>query len=916
MAISLHGVFTWISVVLSLSLVSCLPLDREPLSAESSSRLDIPENRFQPDQGANSPPSSSPVPSAAATPTPTPTPIPTPTQALAPTPTPLAIVGTPVPPKPTATVTPTQMVTPTPTPTLASTPTPSATPAARAAPDQLPIGEISNARGGILKGWAQDPDTPAQPLVVRVYKEAGPEAGGTLLGEVLASRPGTNGNHAFEFTLPSNLYDGEARSIYAYALNSNPAKSGALLAGSGKTVQLLPDARKVGVLYQVALAFPFHKLSGGSTPLLSMEAIRRDPARHAGEWYRHGLGTIHQTFNLIYFVTQTNPVNEQAQPQPYCFFDGVPNEAPFNTINCNRAQMRAALRRHVRQLQAMGVDFLVLDNTNAYDFDPINPLAGFGSEVTYFRPLDVFLAEWKLASEEIEAAEATRGNLAFEAPKLTIFGVANTPPQQPYYRRMLTTLYDRPEYDSVFFKHQGKKVFFYVDPAEASNPPRPEDRVPTAENLAEIARHSILPVPMWTHGLSYFEVDTRAQSRYRMDFMAPCQVSRNGKTYGSTTSFLSGSQCDQYVTTQSPLGKTMTVSPSYQVPGAVASQAFGATGRLRGLTLKKQFEKVFREQPGFLMISSWNEHGAGPLFVRSYGTPVGMGDRARPFPSTPREQEADRLVSNRYSELIALYDLHSPASDRKQNALRIKSNLRAEFSIPDFLDFLDLVQNKFPELGSALMNYSHYVDTYGAEYSRDIEPTQEYGREIYDLTSQLVRHYKLGHTSCDPGLPYCQMNLNYQVVAAGKKPSAASYVYSSTAEWGHFAGQGYRQVCSLTGAQSEVCADPNEAEKFATPFISYNANRANHPNVVPILRCFNGVSGAYFFTTSAGECSAHPAYVPSGIVGYVAATKNHPATPEMTRILNRCRGPNFHLIAVDSPCPTGYIHEGVLGYAH
>jgi hypothetical protein len=46
------------------------------------------------------------------------------------------------------------------------------------------------------------------------------------------------------------------------------------------------------------------------------------------------------------------------------------------------------------------------------------------------------------------------------------------------------------------------------------------------------------------------------------------------------------------------------------------------------------------------------------------------------------------------------------------------------------------------------MHNSQWVDTYGSEFSRDIEPTEEYGDYYYNLMASCIRAYRNGSRAC------------------------------------------------------------------------------------------------------------------------------------------------------------------------
>ena len=95
-------------------------------------------------------------------------------------------------------------------------------------------------------------------------------------------------------------------------------------------------------------------------------------------------------------------------------------------------------------------------------------------------------------------------------------------------------------------------------------------------------------------------------SKGKWVFMSPCTDPVSG---GMTTSVVGLRDCNQRVTTGSPIGQrgtAVTVSPSYQMN--YASLPFQAAGKLGGLTLRAQFQQAFATRPDYLLIASYNEY--------------------------------------------------------------------------------------------------------------------------------------------------------------------------------------------------------------------------------------------------------------------------------------------------------------------
>lgn len=155
-----------------------------------------------------------------------------------------------------------------------------------------------------------------------------------------------------------------------------------------------------------------------------------------------------------------------------------------------------------------------------------------------------------------------------------------------------------------------------------------------------------------------------------------------------------------------------------------------------------------------------------------------------------------------------------------------------------------------------------FVDTYGVEFSRDIEPSREYGSMLYDLVRSCVRVYRAGSSTCDqPGEACCQGG-------------------SFSDRYASFDGPGGR-------------------------FVLYAGKLGPDPGRSALYHCRAGASDE-FFSPDAG-CEGTTVL---GQVGYVSTVKGG----ETLRSLRRCFGPSGHAYALGASCPAGTSPEAVLGY--
>jgi hypothetical protein len=155
-----------------------------------------------------------------------------------------------------------------------------------------------------------------------------------------------------------------------------------------------------------------------------------------------------------------------------------------------------------------------------------------------------------------------------------------------------------------------------------------------------------------------------------------------------------------------------------------------------------------------------------------------------------------------------------------------------------------------------------FVDTYGVEFSRDIEPTQEYGSMIYDLAASCIRVYRKGSETCDqPNEPCCQ--------------------------GGNFSDR----YATFNGAGGT--------------FVLYAAPLGPDPSRAALYSCQAGGSDDFFSPDPACEGQAVLANV-----GFVSTIKGG----ETLRALRRCFGPAGHHYSLTADCPSGDHLEAVLGY--
>jgi hypothetical protein len=110
--------------------------------------------------------------------------------------------------------------------------------------DKAPSGEVDQADCNVVRGWAQDPDTPADAIDVHLYFDSvpGDPNPATIVIHADQDRPDlctTLGscNHGFETAIPRSLLDGAQHTVHAYGINSKASGSNAELGHSPRSFQ-------------------------------------------------------------------------------------------------------------------------------------------------------------------------------------------------------------------------------------------------------------------------------------------------------------------------------------------------------------------------------------------------------------------------------------------------------------------------------------------------------------------------------------------------------------------------------------------------------------------------------------------------------------------------------------------------------
>ena len=205
-----------------------------------------------------------------------------------------------------------------------------------------------------------------------------------------------------------------------------------------------------------------------------------------------------------------------------------------------------------------------------------------------------------------------------------------------------------------------------------------------------------------------------------------------------------------------------------------------------------------------------------------------------------------------------------------------------------------------------------WVDTYGAEFARDLEPTVEYGDGPYQLMRSCIAAYKAGGCSAAPAEACCQIQPAYTLVHSMRVKDP-----DQNMDTDHVPTTAFNEVVALLGTGS--------FEQVCNPFFGPPSTCATGSNLsgdapfqllaqpgpgrVALYRCFSGVD---HFISPSSTCEGTTG---EGLLGYVSTTRTSSTPRPLCRCYNGPAQTHFHWLG--ESCPTalpGVAHEAVLGY--
>lgn len=205
-----------------------------------------------------------------------------------------------------------------------------------------------------------------------------------------------------------------------------------------------------------------------------------------------------------------------------------------------------------------------------------------------------------------------------------------------------------------------------------------------------------------------------------------------------------------------------------------------------------------------------------------------------------------------------------------------------------------------------------WVDSYAAEFSRDIEPTVEGGNRTWLVAGSCIRLYKAGLTCAAAPTELCCTRADKEIFgnvwSLARKDGLDNLLTPLLGERNALiAGGTYSEVCNPIASPSAFCVDPSEKDGRNGPFMLYNTSDvADYVNggmiaTTPLFRCITAAPAQVHFFSTDAACEGATT---ESRIGFMAQRPGR----EMLRALHRCAGPSgtfFHALdlACDAPDP-------------
>lgn len=506
----------------------------------------------------------------------------------------------------------------------------------------------------------------------------------------------------------------------------------------------------------------------------------------------------------------------------YCIYRKRPDEAGL-LPDC--PNITETLTQHASELLSAGIDYVALDATNL-DHWPDNH-----SDTIQLRPTEVLFEEWaKLRKSGVNTPKIVVWNLAANGSVL--------------WKQYLDRLYNNADqfYQDLLLvnKKTGKKVFMVTDNNKGISP----DVLSAIESNG--GRNDIDVIKVWA------DIPPQKYSSGTWGFFTPC----GGETYSTTVQSMT--ECNQLLTSNSPMGTAIAISPSYQT--GYASAPFQSPSALGGFTFKIQFATGLKKMPDNFFLSSYNEFITGPR-QDAFG-----GPEKHPYvTSVGLEWDPDR-----YSGWVDTY-----------GAFRSR-NIEPTEEYGDM--FYDIMSSCFRVASLNAANGKVGCNIAGEECC-NIRSSQLY-KPIWSLST-----------------------------VTGTPSNKTDFLFTdSESEREKLTGQsgGYREICAVLGAQAtSFCQDNSLSEGIDAargPFIVFSQNGTDR---VALYRCMR--TEAHFFSQ---DKTCEGAGKMEILLGWTSSKRNS----QTARSLHRCQALDknsnhtYYFPMLDNSCPQGTVGDHVVGY--
>lgn len=201
-----------------------------------------------------------------------------------------------------------------------------------------------------------------------------------------------------------------------------------------------------------------------------------------------------------------------------------------------------------------------------------------------------------------------------------------------------------------------------------------------------------------------------------------------------------------------------------------------------------------------------------------------------------------------------------------------------------------------------------WVDEFGAEFGRDIEPTEEFGSAYYDLAKSCIRVFKKGSV-CDASEPCCDMKSSEDqwanVWTLFHAPTNDWLLTTARTERDALVGAGWREVCARYGTPTVFCSRGDEPKSPGGPFVAF---AKDGPGRKALYRCLTGSKHFYSLDPACEGQKTESALV------YLPQSPTSESALRARRCYRAAVGEHF--IALGGACPAGANDEGTLGFVH